>query len=186
MSTTKQIIPPPEVVKEDLMFYKLGETETELQVDTVDENKSLALSLVKQAQYSIDIFTQDLDPEIYNNNEFEQSVFNLARRHPNTRIRILLQDTRKAAQNGHCLIRLAQNLTSSVFINTPSREYNNEQCAFLVVDKLGLLFRISAANKNYKASVNFMSPRRAKKLCDFFNEAWEHSTPDVQTRRIYM
>ena len=168
------------------MHYKLGETKTEVQVDTVDENKNAALSLVKQANYSIDIFTQDLDPEIYNNNELEQSIFNLARKHPNTRIRILVQDTRKATQNGHCLIRLAQNLTSSVFIHKLSPEYKDEQCAFLVVDKLGLLHRVSAVDKNYKASVNFMSPRRAKELCDFFNEAWEHSTPDVQTRRVYI
>ena len=168
------------------MYYKLGETKTELQVDTVDENKSLALSLVEQAHYSIDIFSQDLDAEIYNNNEFEQSVFTLARRHPNTRIRILVQDTRNATQNGHCLIRLAQNLSSFVFIHILSPEYKDEQCAFLVVDKLGLLHRVSAVDKNYKASVNFMSPQRAGKLCNFFNEAWEHSTADIQTRRLYM
>ena len=153
------------------MHYKLGETKAEVQVDTVDENKNEALSLAEQANYSIDIFTQDLEPEIYNNNELEQSIFNLARKHQNTRIRILVQDTRKATQNGHCLIRLAQNLTSSVFIHKLSPEYKDEQCAFLVVDKLGLLHRVSAVDKNYKASVNFMSPRRAKKLCDFFNEA---------------
>lgn len=168
------------------MYYKPGETKAEVQVDTVDENKNAALSLVKQAHYSIDIFTQDLDTEIYNNKEFEQSIFDLARRHPNTRIRILVQNTRKATQNGHCLIRLAQTLTSSVFIRKLSAEYKDEQCAFLVVDNLGFLHRVSAVDNNYKASFNFMSPRRAKKLCDFFDEAWEHSTPDVQTRRIYM
>ncbi len=168
------------------MYYKLGETSTEIQVDTVDENKNAALSLVKQAHHSIDIFTQDLDAEIYNNKEFEQSIFNLARRHPNTRIRILVQDTRKAVQNGHRLIRLAHNLTSSVFIHNPSDEHKDKQCGFLVVDKLGLLHRLRTTDKNYKASVNFMSPQRAGKLCDFFNEAWEHSTPDVQTRRLYV
>jgi len=31
-----------------------------------------------------------------------------------------------------------------------------------------------------------MSPQRAGKLVDFFNEVWDHSTPDMQTRRIYM
>ena len=168
------------------MYFKLGETNTEIQIDTIDENKSAALSLVKQAHYSIDIFTQDLDEEIYNNKEFEQSIFNLARRHPNTRIRILVQDTRKAVQNGHCLIRLAQNLTSSVFIHNPSDEHKNEQCTFVVVDKLGLLYRARTTDKNYKASINFMSPQRAGKLSDFFDEVWEHSTPDVQTRRLYI
>ncbi|HHJ35291.1 MAG TPA: hypothetical protein ENJ87_05965 [Gammaproteobacteria bacterium] len=168
------------------MFYKLGETKAEIQVETSEENKNVALSLVKQAHNNIDIFTQDLDAEIYNNEEFERSIFNLARKHPDTRIRILVQDSRKAAQDGHCLIRLAQNLTSSVFIHKPSPEYKDEQCSFMVVDKLGLMYRVTTNNRNYRTSINFMSPQRAGKLVDFFNEVWAGSTPDVQTRRIYM
>ena len=179
-------IPSLPMVKERPKYYKLGETAAEVQVYTAEDNKNAAISLVKQAHYSIDIFTQDLDTEIYNHEEFEQSIFDLAKKHPNTRIRILVQDSRKAAQNGHCLIRLAQNLTSSVFIYNPPVEYKNERSAFMVVDKLGLLHRTSALDKNYKGSVNFMSPQRAGKLVDFFNEAWDHSTPDMQTRRIYM
>lgn len=180
------ILPSQPLAIERPMYYVLGETDAEVQVETADDNKNAAISLVKQARYSIDIFTQDMDAEIFNDKEFEQSIFNLAKRHPNTRIRILVQDSRKAAQNGHCLIRLAQNLTSSVFIHNPPTEYKNERSAFMVVDKLGLLHRVTAVDKNFKGSVNFKSPQRAGKLVDFFNEVWDHSTPDMQTRRIYM
>ena len=168
------------------MDYKLGETDAEVELTTAEENRIAAVSLVKQAGYSIDIFSQDLDAEIYDSKEFERSVFELARKHPSTRIRILVQDSRRAAHNGHRLIRLAQSLTSSVFIHTPSPQYKDEQRAFLIVDRLGLLYRVGTANRNYKASVNFKSPRRAGELSDYFDEAWEHSSPDVQTRRIHM
>jgi len=179
-------MPTQPVATEHPMDYKLGETEAEVEVSTAEENRNAAISLVKQASHCIDIFSRDLDAEIYDNKEFERALFELARKHPNTRIRILVQDSRKAAQNGHCLIRLAQSLTSSVFIHTPSRQHRDEPCAFLVVDKLGLLYRVTTADRNYKASVNFMSPRRAGKLSEYFDEVWEHSTPDIQTRRIYM
>lgn len=165
--------------------YKLGETPTEVHIETSEENKSAVLSLAKQANYSIDIFTQDMDAKMYNNEAFEDAIFKLARRHPSTRIRILVQDPAKAIQKGHCLIRLAQSLTSSVFIHNPALEHKDEKCSFMVVDRLGLLTRVSASNKNYKARVNFMSPQHAKKLSEFFNNAWQHSTPDIQTRRIY-
>jgi len=164
------IIPSQAVAKELPMFYKLGETEAEVQVHSVEENRNAALSLVKQARRSIDIFTQDMDAEIYNNKEFEQHIFNIAKRHSSTRIRILVQDSMKSVQNGHRLIQLAQNLTSSIAIHIPSREFKNEKCAFLVVDKLGMLYRVNANNRNYQASINFMSPQRAGKLTDFFNE----------------
>ena len=168
------------------MFYKLGETAEEIHINTVEENKKVAISLAKQARYSIDIFTQDMDAEIYDNEEFNQSVFNLAKRHPNTKIRILTQDTDIAVGKGHGLIKLAQHLTSSIFINTPSLEYKNEKSAFLLIDKIGLLHRTTASHKSYKASFNFMSPQRAGKLTEMFNDMWDHSTPDIQTRRLYM
>lgn len=180
------IIPSQPMAEKLPMFYKLGETQAEVHIDTAEENKNAAVSLAKQASYSIDIFSHDLDAEIYNNKEFERSVFNLAKRHPNTRIRILVQDSRKAVQTGHRLIKLAQSMTSSVFIHNPSGEYKDEKCAFIVVDQLGMLYRSNANNRNYKASINFSAPQRAGKLSDFFNEAWEHSTPDIQTRRLYM
>lgn len=174
------------MAKELPLHYKLGETAAEVHIDTAEENKNAAISLVRQARYSIDIFTQDMDAEIYDNSEFEDSIFKLAKRHPNTKIRILAHSTTNSVQNGHCLIRLAQRLTSSVFIHNPSREFKDEKSAFLVADKKGILYRTNASNRNYEASTNFMSPQRAGELSDFFNEAWDHSTPDIQTRRIYM
>lgn len=173
-------------MSKEFTTYKLGETVEDIQINTVEENKNAAIALTTQARHSIDIFTQDMDAALYDNEIFEQSIFKLAKRHPNTKIRILAQDTGIAVRNGHHLIRLAQQLTSSVFINNPSREYKDEKCAFLVVDKIGMLYRTTASHRNYKASINFMDPQRTGKLTDFFNEVWEHSTPDIQTRRIYM
>jgi hypothetical protein len=174
------------MAKELPMSYKLGETQTEIHIDTAEENKNAAASLAQQARHSIDIFSQDLEAEIYNNGDFGSSVFKLAKKHPDTKVRILTQDSRKAVQNGHRLIKLAQSLTSSVFIHTPSRDYKDEKSAFLLVDQLGVLFRVNAGDRNYRASVSYNSPQRAGQLTDFFNEAWEHSTPDIQTRRIFV
>lgn len=174
------------MVKEFSTLYKLGETAEEVHIDDVDENKNIALSLATQARHSIDIFSQDMDAEIYNSDEFEQSIFNLAKKHPKTKIRILTQDSSKAIQNGHRLIKLAQTLTSSVFIHKIPQQFEDEQCAFLVVDQQGLLYRVTATNRNYKASFNFMAPQRTAKLTDFFNEVWEHSSQDNQSRRIYV
>ncbi len=168
------------------MSYKLGETKADVPIDTVDENRDIALSLVEQARYTIDIFTQDLDAELYNNAAFEQALFKLTKRHPTTRVRILVQNSMPSVQNGHRLIRLAQNLTSSIAIHKPSATHQDELCGFLVVDQLGFLYRVNANHRNYHANFNFMSPLRARQLADFFNDMWELSTPDVQTRRMHI
>lgn len=168
------------------MDYILGETIGDIQVNTIEEYKNTTLSLAQQARKSIDIFTQDLEPEIYSNNEFEQSIFTLSKRHPDTRIRILVQDSASAIQKGHWLIKLSQRLTSSVFIHKPSFKYRDESCAFMIVDNIGLIHRTVATSMVHKATANFYSPRPAAKLSDFFQPIWEHSNPDIQTRRIFL
>ena len=167
-------------------MYVLGETADEIRISTAEENANAAVSLAQQARRHLNIFSQDLDARIYDSAEFESCVFALARRHPSTRIRILTIDSGNAVHKGHCLIRLAQTLTSSVFIHNPSREHSNETSAFLVADGVGLLYRSRGTHNHYEASVNFMSPRRAARLDEFFNDAWEWSKPDPQVRRLYI
>jgi len=166
------------------MQYILGETNKEIQIETLTENRCMALLLAQQARYGIDIFTQDLDAEIFNNTEFEQSIIKLAKKHPNTRIRILAQETGKAIQNGHCLIRLAQHLTSSVFIHRPDETHVNKQDNYIIVDKIGFLRRTRAVSNNYNAVINFKAARTAEKLTDAFDDVWEQSEPDIQIRRF--
>jgi len=168
------------------MQYILGKTQEDVQIDTVEENKNTAISFAQQAHTSIDIFTQDMDFEIYSNKKIEQSIFSLVRRHPNTLIRILAQDTKRAVQNGHGLIRLAQSLTSSVMIHNPSHDHKDVLLNFMLADRIGYLYRPASTRINYHATFNFYAPRRTAELTNFFNDMWQQSTPDTQTRRIYV
>ena len=180
------IVPAMPATGELPSLYKLGETRAEVSIDTMEENREAALSLAKQANYHINIFTQDMDAPLYDNHEFESHLARLARKHPNTRIRILVQDSLPAVKRSHCLIHLAQNMTSSVFIRKPAKPYRKEPASFLVADGLGLLYRIQGSPMNYDAQLSFMSPLRARKLNDFFDEVWEQSAPDPQVRRLYV
>lgn len=164
----------------------LGENNEELRIDTAAENRDAVIMLAEQARFSLNLFTLDLDPRIFDNAEFERCIFRLAREHRSADIRILTQDSSRAVQQGHCLIRLAQKLTSSVFIHNPAKEHSNVIATFLVVDGKGILHRPRSTSTNYDAVVNFMSPQQAGELNDYFNEMWERSMPDSQIRRLYI
>jgi hypothetical protein len=167
-------------------YYKLGKTKAEVSINNAEENRNAAISLVSQARHTINIFTQELDAALYDNKEFEKHIFELATRHRSVEIRILVQDSTRAIQNSHRLIRLAQKLTSSIFIKKPAIKFKDVQSAFMTVDGVGMLYRIQGGNRNYDASVNFMSPQRTGKLDNFFIEVWEHSDTDPQVRRLFM
>ena len=158
----------------------------DIRIETRDEYRRTVALLMQQARESIDIFTQNLEPEILNHGDIEQHILKLAKRHPNTRVRILVQDSTTAVQNGHCLIRLGQTLTSSVFIHKPSQKYRDDPRSFIVVDKTAFIHRVTAHDRNYDATANFHAPYEAGTLMGFFDEVWEHSSPDMQTRRVYI
>ena len=164
--------------------FELGKTRAEIKLSNTEESRHAALSLAEQARYEINIFTQDMDDAIYNNEEFERHIFNLAARHRSSKIRILVQNSSAAIKKGHCLIRISQKLTSSIFIRNPPEIHKSDGSSFMTVDGIGMLYRAQTNNYNYVASVNFMSPRRTKTLEEFFNESWENSLPDQHVRRL--
>jgi hypothetical protein len=167
-------------------MYILGQDNEEIHVDTAEENRNTVISLAEQAKSGINLFTQDLDCRIFDNPDVERSVFNLARKHRSADIRILTKDSTRAAQQGHCLIRLAQQLTSSVFIHNTAREHRGDVSTFMVVDGTGYIYRPHSTSRSYQAVFNFMAPQRAAELDDLFNEMWERSTADTQIRRLYI
>ena len=157
-----------------------------IQIETPDQYRMTVLSMLQQASHCIDIFSQNLEPEILNSKEVEHSILRLAKKHPNTQIRILVQDSDNAVHNGHCLIRLAQTLTSSIFIHTPSAQYKDESHSFILVDRTAFIHRVSASNRNYNATASFHAPRDTAKLIELFDQIWDHSSRDSQTRRLYI
>ena len=162
------------------------EDSEDITLDTADENRDAVLSLAGQAHFSLKLFTRDLDPRVFDNPDFERCIFRLATMHRSSKIHILVSDITSAMRRGHCLIRLAQKLTSSVFIHKPAREHKGELSTFMIVDGTGLLHRPRSSSNNYQAIVNYRSPQRAGELDDHFNEMWERSTPDAQIRRLYI
>lgn len=164
----------------------LGENNVEIRIDTAAENRDAVISLAEQARFSLNLFTPELDPRVFDNAKFERCVFNLARNHQSAEIRILTHDSSIAVKQGHCLIRLAQRLTSSVHIHNPAREHRDALSTFIVVDGVGMLHRPQSTSRDYIAVVNYMSAQDAGELDDLFNDMWERSTPDSQIRRLYI
>ena len=166
------------------MNYILGETNVDIKLQTAEENKDLVLSLARQAHHKINIFSQQLDAPLYDNDEFEKYIFNLANSHRSAEVRILLQNSSHAMQHSHRLVRLAQKLTSSILIRKPAEKYKDLGQAYITIDGVGMLYRAQGDVKSYNATANFMSPQNTSELDASFNEIWDHSDPDPQLRRL--
>lgn len=164
----------------------LGEEDKDILINTREDYRDAIITMMSQARQQIDIFTPDLEPAVFDTRKAEESIFRLSRQHPDTKIRILVKDSMRSVQNGHRLIRLAQRLTSSVFIHNPSPRQINQPGSYVIVDQTGIVFRTTASERILKATANFSNLRLAAGYQESFEELWEHSSVDVQTRRLYV
>lgn len=168
----------------DFNEHVLGESKEKLLIETMEENRQAALALATQATRSLHIFSHDLDPIVYDNNEFVDAVKNLAIQHRNAQIQIIIQDSRKLIDHGHRIIELARRLSSSIYIRKTPAEMTKHAQAFLVADQTGILHR--TIGERYEGYVIFNDRFEAKNILDFFKVTWEHCIPDPEMRRLHI
>ena len=150
-------------------------------VDTSEECRLAALSMVRQAARGIDIVSRQLDPQMYDNREFFEAVnmFVVGSRH--ARVRALLRHTDAVIKHGHRLVTLSQRLSSFVELRVPATEFDEYNAAFLIVDGVGVIHR--TLSDRFEGTVNFNDPRMARELTRQFEEMWPTALPDPSLRR---
>jgi len=163
-------------------FERQGNIEDDIHFDGIDQEKDLLVRATSSTLRSIQIYTPDLEPAIYNNQLFIDNLLTMSRGNRHAQIQILAADTTSAVRNGHLLIRLAHQLTSVIEFRKPVDEYREDNVAFVLIDKKGFLYRpdISYFSGIYNPDCKY----RSEKLSEIFTIAWEHAEIDVETQRL--
>lgn len=166
----------------DLDTYTLGESEGIIELTTADENRDVALELVRQANREVYIVSYDLDAPVFSNEDFVEALSSFVREKRRAHAHILLQKPNKVVKQGHRLIPLAQRLSSSIHIHHPGPEHRDYFETFMVVDGIGY-FKRQLADR-YEGVAAFKAPIVARDLRDLFLTMWERSAPESQVRRL--
>lgn len=171
-------------MKSDNKSYKFKKGENDISLASRDEVKIINIAMTQQTSRSIDIISKHLDSNIYDTQDFIDAVKKLSISSKFTKIRILIKDSDPITKNGHRLIELIQQLTSSIEVRKTSEEYKSYGEAFTLFDSKGVIYL--RHSDRYEGLANFDRPRLAAELSNFFNEVWEHSAPDSNLRRLHL
>lgn len=161
---------------DNLERFILGETEEEFICVDEQENQQVAVSMLQQAEYHLDILSRDLDPVIYDTLEYCDQLEELALRSRHSRIRILLHNPKKAAQRGHSIIHLAKRLGSLIQIRALAEVHKSISDTFMIVDGIGIMHRPHI--DTLAAYVNFKDRPKAKQWLQLFEKTWISAEPD--------
>ncbi|MDH5392755.1 MAG: hypothetical protein OEY11_06170 [Gammaproteobacteria bacterium] len=179
-----RLIPEQSPPSELPSHYDLGKTDAEIIFNNAAANRNAAISMIRQGHLSVSLYTQDLDPQVLDNENIAKYLLEMAKHYQQMQIRILVRDSTLAVKNSHVLLRLAQQLSSHIEVKTIPDVYREVRASFMVVDRKGLYYRPKASE--FIGSVNFNSPARAVKLLEFFSEVWEKAVPDPHFRKLHI
>lgn len=149
-----------------------------------EQNRDMALELCRRATQTIEIFSRDLEPLIYDRPALLETIKELALKNRKAQIRILIQDAGNIVKQGHRLVELAYRLSTYIQLRKPNVDHRNFNEAFLIIDGTGFLHRNQA--DRFAGTASFNHPSRARNLQGSFNEMWDHSSPDPDLRRLHI
>lgn len=164
--------------------FQLGVESGDIVIESSDENHLAAVRLVEQAQHRLNVFTRDMEPRIFDNSDFIEAIRSLAVKDNKAHIRFLVIEPDRAVKLGHRLLELSRRLSSTMEMRKVHEDYSANPESYLIVDDRGLLHRKLASR--YEGIVNFNNPSDVARLEHHFTEVWEHSSPQLDFKRLFI
>ncbi len=152
---------------------------------TLDDVHSAVLEVAAAARRTLAIFTQDLEPQILDRDDFLEIIKRLVLPNRFARVRVLVADPTRAIKDGHRLVSLGRRLSTYIDfrnVDVSFRDEHNE--AFMIADDRGLVFRPDASRWEGIADIN--EPRVSRKYLDTFDQIWHASATDTELHQLHL
>lgn len=142
----------------------------------------LAVELCSSAAREICILSPTLDHQVFDRAELVDAMGVLIRSSRQTRVRILVADSRALVSRGHRLLLLARRLPSSVHLQKQVDHPQWKGETIVICDRDGVLYKPGDSDHNgfYEPSSRASTQRHL----ELFEELWRHSVQDVELRSL--
>ncbi|MCP5206682.1 MAG: GNAT family N-acetyltransferase [Hahellaceae bacterium] len=150
-----------------------GKDESTWHFHNIEECRTLARTMLLQAKNKVEIYSHDLEHELYSDSQIVDYISAIARSHPASEVRLLIKDARSIVKRHHPLVALAERLPSKISIKICDQDYPTTGAAFMLADRYMALHRLE--HDVYEGFANFRTAGRVKVLRDEFEAMWQRA-----------
>lgn len=149
-----------------------------------DETRDAAVAIAAGAKRSLAILTPDLEPGIYDHEDFLDVAKRLVLSKRYARIRVIITDPARAMRNGNRFVGVARRLNTYIDLRNAHKDYQAHREALLIADDNALLYRIDAAR--WEGIADSYDPVVTRRYLDFFDTIWNVSEPGPEFREVHV
>jgi len=142
----------------------------------------LAVELCGSAARQVCILSPRLDHEAFDNTALADALGVLIRSSRQTRVRILVADTRGLVSRGHRLLLLARRIPSSVQIQKLAEHPQWKDETIVICDRDGVLYK--PGDSDHDGFYEPSSRASTQRHLDLFEELWRNSAADAELRSL--
>lgn len=151
-------------------------------LSSLRDNREAAVAVAVLAKRELALFTPDLEPLIYDQEEFLGVVRALATRSRFSRIRVICLDSGPSVRAHHRFIGLAQRFSSYIEVRRASSDHAGLTDTCLVADETAFLYR--PLFSRYEGYAELQAPMEARQRLKGFDDIWQQAEPDPEFRRL--
>lgn len=153
-------------------------------IATLDETRAAAQQVALAARRLLTMYTQDLEPAVYDQPQFLETVKKMVLSRNYAKVRVLLADPSRVIYEGSKFVHLARRITSHIEIRHVKASRRDNQAAFLIADDRALVYRLQASR--WDGIVDMNDAAVARRYLNYFDEVWIASEPEAETRQQHL
>lgn len=151
---------------------------------SLDEVRASAVKVAGAATRLLTMYTQDVEPQIYDQPAFLEAIKRLILARSYAKVRVLIADPARTMFESSKFIGVARKITSHIEVRHLRGDLRNNTSAFLIADERALLYRLQASSWDGIAEMN--DPPVSRRYLAYFEDVWQASEPHRELRQIRM
>jgi hypothetical protein len=153
-------------------------------LSTVEEVRAAVVEIVKLANRGLSILTHDLEPQIYDHDDFLETLkrFILARSF--ARVRVLIMDPNRVIKTGSRFVTMGRRLNSYIEFRNVKPEYRTHPEAFCIADEFALVYRARA--ESWQGMSDTYEPAVARLYLSSFDTIWNACEIEPELRQMQL
>ena len=153
-------------------------------LSTVEDVRAAVVEIVGLANRGLTILTHDLEPQVYDHDDFLETLkkFILARSF--ARVRVLIHDPSRVIKTGSRFVTMGRRLNSYIEFRNVKPEYRTHAEAFCIADEHALVYRARA--ESWEGMSDTYEPAVARIYLSSFDTIWNACEIEPELRQMQL